>query len=346
MKKISVVVPCYNVSKYLDQCMEHLLNQTIGLENIEIILVDDASTDNGATLQLAKRYEQQFSDTIILIPLEQNVRQGGARNIGISHASGEYLMFCDADDWLAYQAMEISYNIAKEHDADVVEFALKMVYDTSDSGKYIQQGNGSYLVTMEPEHIRKRYLMTDMENFRLGYCNKLYRMSMIKENHIQFATHLICEEPSFTIPVRLYEKKFVYIDAVLYFYLQRSNNTINSNWIPHKFDNAQVWLILFEDLTNRGFMKSYFNEFEFMFYYWGFGLTIEMIIKKGLMLTLDELQMLKNTLLELFPNIRLNPYIAKNASELDNIYMKILNTPLTEKLMKDVHSDLQNYLCN
>lgn len=73
MKKISVIVPCYNVSEYLDQCMEHLLKQTIGLENIEIILVDDASTDNGATLHLLKLYEQQFPDTIILIPLEQNL---------------------------------------------------------------------------------------------------------------------------------------------------------------------------------------------------------------------------------------------------------------------------------
>ncbi|MCM1295539.1 MAG: glycosyltransferase [Muribaculaceae bacterium] len=344
MKKISVVVPCYNVSEYLDQCMEHLLNQTIGLENIEIILVDDASTDNGATLQVLKRYEQQFPDTIILIPLEQNVRQGGARNIGISYASGEYLMFCDADDWLAYQAMEILYNIAKEKDADVVEHPYKMVYDTSDSGEYIQQGNGSYLRIMDPENIKRHYLIADMENFTLGCWNKLYRMSLIKDNDIQFAPHLICEEPSFTLPVRLYEKKHVYVDAVLHYYLQRPTNTVNSDWNIHKFDNLQVWLILIEDVADRGFMKTYSDELEFMFFYWGFCLTIEIIIKKGLILTFDELQLLKNTLLESFPNIRLNPYIAKNTSELDSIYIKILDTPLTEELVKNFNVALQTYL--
>lgn len=76
MKKVSVVVPCYNVSAYLDKCMEYLLNQTIGIENIEIILVDDASTDNGATWEVIMKYERQFPDTIIAIPLEQNMRQG------------------------------------------------------------------------------------------------------------------------------------------------------------------------------------------------------------------------------------------------------------------------------
>lgn len=344
MKKISVIVPCYNVSEYLDQCMEHLLKQTIGLENIEIILIDDASADNGATLHLLKLYEQQFPDTIILISLEQNLRQGGARNIGISYAGGEYLMFCDADDWLAYQAMEILYKVAKENDADVVEYPYKTVYDTSDSGEYIQQGNGSYLRIMDSADIKKHYLMANMENFTLGCWNKLYRMSLIKEHEIQFAPHLICEEPSFTLPVRLYEKKHIYVDAVLHYYLQRPGNTVNSNWHTHKFDNLQVWLILIEDLTNRGFMETYHDELEFMFYYWGFCLTIEIMIKKELIFTLDELQLLKNTLLELFPHIRLNPYIAEKTSALDTIYIQILDTQLTKEIVKSFHSDLQKLL--
>ena len=82
-KKVSVVVPCYNASEYLGQCLEYLLQQTIGIENMEIILVDDASTDNGATRDLIVDYELRFPDTIVAVFLERNLRQGGARNAGV-----------------------------------------------------------------------------------------------------------------------------------------------------------------------------------------------------------------------------------------------------------------------
>ena len=103
MKKVSVVVPCYNASMYLDKCLEYLLHQTIGIENIEIILVNDASTDDGATWGLITKYEQNYPDTIIAVNLEENLRQGGARNVGVSYASGEYHIFCDAEDWVLHE---------------------------------------------------------------------------------------------------------------------------------------------------------------------------------------------------------------------------------------------------
>ena len=112
-KKISIVVPCYNVTASIDMCMESLLNQTIGLDNIEIILVDDASTDNGVTVEQLLQYEKKFPDEVMVILLEENMRQGGARNIGIQYATGEYLLFCDADDYLSLCAAERLYNAVR-----------------------------------------------------------------------------------------------------------------------------------------------------------------------------------------------------------------------------------------
>ena len=106
MKTVSVVVPCYNAAQYLDKCIRYLLNQTIGRENIEIILVNDASTDDGRTWCKIMEYERMFPDVILAVSLEENMRQGGARNTGISYASGEYLIFCDADDWLLEETLE------------------------------------------------------------------------------------------------------------------------------------------------------------------------------------------------------------------------------------------------
>lgn len=128
MKKVSTIVPCYNASDYLEKCIDQLLRQTIGIADVEIILVDDASTDEGKTKRVIQRYEECFPETIIAIFLEKNMRQGGARNVGVTYANGEYLTFCDADDWLLEETLEHVYHAAKCYDADVVAFEEKCPY--------------------------------------------------------------------------------------------------------------------------------------------------------------------------------------------------------------------------
>ena len=328
MKKVSVIVPCYNAAEYLDRCMEHLLKQTIGTENMEIILIDDASTDDGATLGLLTAYEEKYPDTILVIALEENMRQGGARNIGISYAGGEYLVFCDADDWLAYRALEILYRTAVQYDADVVEYRYKVVSDDTETGEEIEQGNGSYLKELWDEETKRKTLMASTDEFSLGCMRKFYKASLIKDNQIRFAQRLICEEPSFTLPVRLYEKVHVFVDAKLYFYLQTHNSTVHRNWDAHKWDNARVWLLLIEDLKERGLFECCRAELECMFYDWGFGLSISMLIQKGYTLTAEEMSFLKDMLLHLFPDILQNKYVMEKEEEFDRILKTILKVEL------------------
>ncbi|MCM1156652.1 MAG: glycosyltransferase [Roseburia sp.] len=344
MKKVSVIIPCYNVSDCLPRCMEHIIKQTIGVENIEIILIDDASTDEGATLELMLAYEKEYPDSVMVIPLERNMRQGGARNIGITYAGGEYLMFCDADDWLAYGAMEILYDTAGQYDADVVEYRYKVVTDDAITGEEIEQGNGSYLKLLADKEIKRKTLMASTDDFSLGCMRKFYRMSLIKENGIRFAEHLICEEPSFTLPVRLYEKRHVFVDAVLYYYLQTQNSTVHREWDTHKWDNAKVWLLLMEELRERGFYACYRKELECMFYDWGFGLSVSMLIQKGYMLAAEEMNFLKDMLLNLFPDILHNSYVMEKTEGLDMILKTILEVELTEGNVKGLNHALQKYL--
>jgi glycosyltransferase involved in cell wall biosynthesis len=98
MFKISVIIPCYNVEAYIDRCLESVMSQTIGLEHLEVIAVNDASTDR--TLEKLYQWERRFPENIMVITYEKNIRQGGARNIGLQYASGEYIGFVDADDWI------------------------------------------------------------------------------------------------------------------------------------------------------------------------------------------------------------------------------------------------------
>lgn len=344
MKKISVVVPCYNVSAYLDRCMEHLINQTIGVENIEIILVDDASTDMGVTWKLITQYERQFPESIIAIALEENLRQGGARNVGISYASGEYLMFCDADDWLRPEAMEILYNVIQEESADVVEFRSRRVYEYTDIKTPIECGKESYLRQMRSEEERRMQILGSTDDFTLGCWNKIYRMSLIQDHHIRFAEHLICEEPSFTLLVRMYETKHIFWDMVLYYYFQTSTGTVQGSWDNRKFDNAKVWMILRQDLVKRGFWQKYPIELEYMFWSWGIGLTISMLIERGYILGVEELIFLKETAMSHCPDIRNNPYLLEDEIEWNALLLTILSIEFTKENIQRINKDMRQCL--
>ena len=100
-KLISVIIPCRNVSKWLPQCFLSLVHQTIGINNIELIFVDDASDDGGATWTLLTEMEKAYPESIAVIGLNENMRQGGARNIALKYATGKYIAFVDADDFVA-----------------------------------------------------------------------------------------------------------------------------------------------------------------------------------------------------------------------------------------------------
>lgn len=308
MKKVSVVVPCYNAAKYLDKCIGQLLNQTIGGDNIEIILVDDASTDHGETKELIEKYEQRFPEIIKAIFLEENMRQGGARNAGLLYAAGEYLTFCDADDWLAEVALEHAYDAAKKYAADVVAFARTTAYVRENPLK-LQVGDQSELFELEEVEERKKFLL-NVKKEGYGSQNKLFRLSLIRENQISFAEHLVMEEPSFVLPVRLYAKRYYYLDESLYIYYLSPGSTLRDNtWENKKWDNLHVWTILMEDLGSREVSQKYWMEIEYLFFTMGYGWSLGMLFQRGGTLTKEEWEILVNVVRQITPDISTNPYV-------------------------------------
>lgn len=123
MTKISIVIPVYNSAKFLAQCMESLINQT--LKEIEIICINDGSTDE--SLEILKFYSQK--DERIKIVDKENEGQSVARNIGIEMASGEYLGFVDSDDWVDLDYFEKLYNSAKRNNCDMACAGFKKIYE-------------------------------------------------------------------------------------------------------------------------------------------------------------------------------------------------------------------------
>ena len=128
MTKISVIIPVYNVEKYLSKCIESVLEQDFS--DYEIILIDDGSTDTSG--KLCDEYAENYS--AIKVIHQQNKGLGGARNTGIEAAEGQYLLFVDSDDYIRDNIMTFLYDTAVCNDSDIVAFGMDYVYESG--GKF------------------------------------------------------------------------------------------------------------------------------------------------------------------------------------------------------------------
>ena len=128
---ITVVVPVYNVEKYLERCINSIIHQTI--KNIEIILVNDGSTDGSRKIC---EYYRENDERVILIN-QENQGLSAARNTGIDKATGKYICFVDSDDWVHEKYLETMYNDIKEQDAQISIIEKQIIFEDAIKQKYL-----------------------------------------------------------------------------------------------------------------------------------------------------------------------------------------------------------------
>ena len=184
--KVSIVVPCWGVEKYLDKCVESLVNQT--LKDIEIILVDDESPDRVPEMcdEWAKK------DSRIKVIHKKNGGLGFARNSGIEAANGEYIAFCDSDDFVELDTYETTYNKAKEEDLDVCYFRCRRVYDNGlakemshDKKKYLFEGRkqvDEYILNM----VGKDPINPHYPHVGMSVWSGIFKSSLIIDSGVRF----------------------------------------------------------------------------------------------------------------------------------------------------------------
>lgn len=221
-KRVSIIIPCHNAVRWLPQCFLSLVNQTIGIEQIELLFVDDASDDEGATWELLTEFERAFPQSVIVIRLDENRRQGGARNAALAYATGEYVGFCDADDWLETRAVETVYNCAKRNDADIVQFK-QLIFIDGRSVKPDEREEREELIEIYTKEERKEFLIG--QKMTCGCTNKLYKRELLINAHVRFAEHVMYEEPLFVYPLFFWGERFVLLPEWLYFYRNNANGT-------------------------------------------------------------------------------------------------------------------------
>lgn len=220
MELISVIVPVYKVEPYLNKCVESIVKQTY--KNLEIILVDDGSPDNCPVMcdEWAKK------DSRVKVIHKQNGGLSDARNAGMEVATGRYISFVDSDDWVHCEFLERLYTAIQETQSDISACDVKLVYtDEADS-----TDNRDFLVsTHTPEQAMSTLFAG--EAFRSVVWNKLYRRDLLSEEKFEVGRYH--EDEFFTY--RIIDKcdKLAYVDAQMYYYLQRENSIMTTASVKH-----------------------------------------------------------------------------------------------------------------
>lgn len=253
--KISVVVPVYNVEKYIATCLESLINQTF--KNFEIILIDDASSDNSLTI--IKEFQKK-DDRIILFEQEKNLGAAAARNKGIELSKGKYIQFLDSDDFFEKDLLEKMLNKIEEFNAQIAVCSSKKVDDFNNitERKNPNSPINTYLTPLNKTFNWKDYKENFFSMLVPVPWNKLYLKSLLIENNIKFPNLKICEDVAFCHCASASADKIVVFDDELINYRYNRPQSHASYRGNYSIDVVKSCLKLKEFLIE----KDIFNELE------------------------------------------------------------------------------------
>lgn len=309
LEKISVIIPCYNVEKYIDRCLESVVGQTIGLDMLEIIAINDASTDG--TFSKLCQWENSFPQNITVITYEENLRQGGARNLGLDYASGQYIGFVDADDWIDKDMFKLLYEKMCTHKYDAVKC------------KYIREAYlGQYSLSEDARHDME-YAFTSRNGLyyeqvtECGNCGSygslgtgLYKKSLVTEHDIRFPEKLAYEDNFFSGILGLYIGSLYILDRPMYHYFVNPTSTTTGANAPHQLDRLTTECMLIQAYKERGAFEPWHDEIERDFFQ-RFYLNTWHIVFTRFTYIPDIFSAMKKTILQLFPDYKKNPYLMK-----------------------------------
>lgn len=338
MKKISIIIPCYNAAEYINQCILSLTRQTIGVDHLEIIAVNDASTDN--TLDCLLALEKQFPDSIMVINCEKNGRQGTARNIGLSYSSADYISFVDADDWVEPAAYEKMYRKAVKYDCDAVAAGYKAEL-TRESSPMGANGKPDQFYIVENDADRGAFVGVD---FGHGILGNLYRKTMLIENGISFPEGCFYEDDYWYVLSMHYINRAYIIGEDFYHYFLRPDSTIHQRNSAHQLDRARVEELKLKELIRRGIFQRFPTLYEHEFIRRYYMDMLYVLFVQFDHTDYETIRLLHDNAYRLFPNYRSNPFIRRILSGKGGSYMKEVYEAL-DKELTDAFIDILKSHC-
>lgn len=230
--KISVIVPAHNSEQTIGRCIESLVNQS--LKDLEIILVDDNSTDS--TYTIMKKYYQQYPSQIVILSVDKPegaYGPGNARNAGIKEANGTYIGFVDSDDWVDSSLFHSVYQNAIRENAEIAVFGVKDEYSNSLCSNIHYEYEYNVINNVFALNILCRLNNND-KYISPMVCQKIYRKDFLKQNQIYFEPNSYYEDDQFSFFCFLHDCKIVLVPSVYYHYYQ------NAGSITHTFSKKHI----------------------------------------------------------------------------------------------------------
>ena len=265
MPRVSVLIPCYNVEKYLKQCLDSVVNQT--LHDIEIICINDGSTDS--TLDIIKSYAEH--DNRIVIIDKKNEGYGKSMNRGLDAATGEYVGIVESDDWVEPDMFEKLYRIANTHSADLVK--AEFVFFDNDTGIETP----SWGCGLAKKLFNSPIILTDMAPHVIwsghpSIWTCLYSRKMLNDNNIRFAEipGAAFQDMGFKPKTMMASKCFVYIPDIVLHYRKHANNSDKNNnkvfAVCDVHDDLDKWFM--ENMPNELRLRRMLSMSRFANYVW------------------------------------------------------------------------------
>jgi len=318
--KVSVIVPVYNVEKYLERCLDSLVNQTLG--DIEIIVVNDGSPDNSQKIidKYAKKYKK------VKAYKKENGGLSSARNYGIKHANGEYIAFVDSDDYVEVSMFYDLYNKAKSNNFDVVCCDLDYV---DDNGKYISDGSSKISKDI--------YSNKDIKNMMLDFYpaawNKIYKKDLFN-NGIEFKCGVWFEDVEFIYRMIPYINSIGVVREKLYHYVQR-DGAITKTFDDRLYHYIDNWNGIVDFYKKRNFYEEYYYELEYCYVRYLYATFIKQATNYTDESKYDDaVRVAISNVKEKFPKYKRNKYFYKNVK---GIYLVLFNKIISRILFKLKH---------
>ena len=251
--KVSVIIPVYNTEEYLRECLDSVVNQT--LKEIEIICVDDGSTDS--SLEILKEYAQK--DNRITIITQKNLHAGVARNAGFSVARGEYLSFLDSDDWFELNMLDRTYNQIKKDNSDI------LVYNYNNYNQFSSKNESIRGINFKLEKAIC-YKTIEIKETLFTNCNpmpwnKIFNKSFIEKNNIKFQNLTACNDVYFSMLAMACSNSITYIPDSLCSYRYNRHSSLKNTRDKNPYCFFHAYKNLCQSLNSKRLFSLYKETF-------------------------------------------------------------------------------------
>ena len=320
MEKISIIVPVYNVEKYLEKCLKSIISQTY--KNLEIIVVNDGSIDN--SLEICKKFEK--IDKRIKVIDKENGGLSDARNAGLKIATGDYIGFVDSDDYISEDMFETLGKLLKEHNAEI---SIVSYYEMMDNRLLDVQKDGTLDIMNKEEAIKELLIDKKIQSYAW---NKLFKKEIFEG--IIFPTGKNFEDIATTL--LLFEKadKIVRLEEPKYFYLRRNDSIVGIRNYKTYLDYIEVIIDKYNYLKGKYPSIEEYNEYNLIInIIWVYTIIVRFEIE-GLEEKIDEIYPTFKKLVEKNSNLINEKLDYYNKSMLS---MMLLDRKMSKKAIKELY---------